>query len=389
MPVINRFAGYADDMKEWRHWLHLNPELGLELPKTAAYVAARLRSFGVDELQEGIAQTGMVAIISGQGAGPTICLRADMDAPPSTEATGAAHASETPRYMHGCGQDGHTTMLLGTARHLAETRRFRGRVALIYQPTEELGGGDLLMAAAGIMKQFDISQVFALHNGPNMGGGTFAINSGPMLAGADQFKIIFEGPGGHAARPDLTRDALLVVVDTVQALQTVAARDRPGYEPFVLTVSQVRAGKEATNVFGMAPMLGGTVRAFLAEMREMAKRRVHEITVAQAAAFGFSVSITYTNDIPPTVNDPDKATFAAEVASELVGADAVDNHLIPRMGVEDFSYTVEGRPGAYMWIGQGECPAQHQPTYDFNDDIALLGAGFSLGRACAIARYLT
>lgn len=169
MPVINRFAGYADDMKEWRHWLHLNPELGLELPKTAAYVAARLRSFGVDELQEGIAQTGMVAIISGQGAGPTICLRADMDAPPSTEATGAAHASETPRYMHGCGHDGHTTMLLGTARHLAETRRFRGRVALIYQPTEELGGGDLLMAAAGIMKQFDISQVFALHNAPNMG----------------------------------------------------------------------------------------------------------------------------------------------------------------------------------------------------------------------------
>ena len=313
-------------------------------------MAARLRSFGVDELQEGIAQTGMVPIISGQGAAPTICLRADMDAPPITEATGAAHASETPRYRHGCGHDGHTTMLLGTARHLAETRRFRGRVALIYQPADELGGGDLLMAAAGIIKQFDISQVFALHNGPNMGVGTFAINSGPMLAGADQFKIIFEGPGGHAARPDLTRDALMVAVDTVQALQTVAARDRPGYEPFVLTISQVRAGKEATDVVGTAPMFGGTVRDFSAEMREMANRRVHEITEAQAAAFGLSVSIAYTNDIPPTVNNPDKAAFAAEVAKELVGADALDPDLIPRMAVEDFSYTVEARPGAYMWI---------------------------------------
>ena len=241
MPVSNRIAGFSDEMAEWRQWLHRNPELGFDLPKTAAFVAEKLRSFGVDELHEGIAQTGMVAIINGQGAGPTIGLRADMDALPIAEETSRDYASATPGHMHACGHDGHTAMLLGAARYLAETRRFKGRVALIFQPAEESVGGARFMVEEGIMERFDISQVYAIHNTPELPLGQFATAPGPVMAAADDVKINVKGIGGHAAKPEETKDSLMAAVALVQALQTIVTRNRAAGENMVLSVTQLRA----------------------------------------------------------------------------------------------------------------------------------------------------
>jgi hippurate hydrolase len=376
MPVLNRIAGLSDEMREWRHWLHRNPELGFELPKTAAYVADRLREIGVDQIETGIAQTGIVAIIEGQGDGPTIGLRADMDALPIHETTGADHASETAGAMHACGHDGHTTMLLGAAKYLAETRRFKGRVALIFQPAEENGGGGKVMVDEGILDRYDISRVFGIHNEPNKPVGYFGTNPGPMLAACDEAFLTINGVGGHAASPEDATDPLPAAMSIVQAMNTIVSRNRPGIEPMIVSVTQFHCGGPATNVISDTAQIGASIRTFSDPARDMVERRVREIVAGHEAAFGVTIDLTYSRGYPVTRNNATEAAFAAEVAREISGDDLVDDAIDPTPASEDFSYMLNARPGAYVNLGQGPSAWLHQPDYDFNDDAAAFGASF-------------
>ena len=375
MPVLNRIADFAPDMTAWRRWLHRHPELGFELPMTAAYVADRLREIGVDEIHQGIAQTGIVAIIKGQGRGPVIGLRADMDALPLTETTGAAHASEHPGRMHACGHDGHTAMLLGAAKYLAETRRFRGRVALIFQPAEEAGGGGQAMVQAGILDRFRIGRVFALHNAPGMPLGQFRTTPGPIMAAVDTFEIHITGRGGHGAMPHDAVDPVVAAASLVQAIQTIVSRNHYALDELVVSVTQIHAGS-ADNIIPETAWLGGTVRTFDPEVQAMVRRRMAEIAAGQAAAFGVQAQLVYLTGYPATVNDPDETAFAAAVAREISGAAAVHATGRREMGAEDFAYLLDARPGAYLFLGQGDGAALHHPAYDFNDEVAPVGASF-------------
>ncbi|KIT15892.1 M20 aminoacylase family protein [Jannaschia aquimarina] len=375
MPVINSIAAMEDEMRGWRHWLHRNPELGFDLPKTAAFVAERLREFGVDELHEGIARTGMVAIIEGRGEGPTIGLRADMDALPIDEATGAGHASETPGKMHACGHDGHMTMLLGAAKYLAETRNFAGRVALIFQPAEETAGGGRVMVEEGIMERFGITQVFGIHNAPAYAPGTIHTGPGPLLAAVDEFTIRVEGKGGHGAMPHETRDPVAALLGIGSAIQTIVSRNHRATDDLIVSITQIHAGA-ANNVIPADGVLSGTVRTFDPEVRGMVERRMGEIAAGCAAAYGVEATLRYDRGYPATVNDADRAAFAAEVARAVAGSENVDDDTLRVMGGEDFSYMLEARPGAYVFLGIGEAAPLHHPEYDFNDAVAPVGASF-------------
>ncbi len=375
MPVINRIAGYADDMTAWRRWMHRNPELGFECHKTAAFVAEKLREFGVDEIHEGIATTGIVAIVNGRGDGPTIGLRADMDALPMSEETGAEWASEVPGKMHACGHDGHTTMLLGAARYLAETRNFRGRVALIFQPAEEDGGGGEVMVREGIMDRFGIGQVYGVHNTPELAVGRIETTPGPIMAAVDEFRFEIRGKGGHAAFPHETVDPIPAALALAQAMDTLVSRNRPPTEPLVVSVTQVHAGT-AHNVIPGTAMVGGTVRSFSEAMRDLCEDRMREVAGGIASAFAVEVHLDYRRDYPPTVNHPDETAFAAEVAREVVGAENVSVDRPAEMGAEDFAYMLQARPGSYLFVGQGDGPYCHHPAYDFNDEISPIGASF-------------
>ena len=376
MPIVNRVSGLADEMTEWRQWLHRNPELCINLPKTAAYVAERLREIGVDELHEGIAKTGMIAIINGHGAGPCIGLRADMDALPIEEATGLPYASQTAGQMHACGHDGHMAMLLGAAKYLVETRRFSGRVALIFQPAEETIGGANLMIEEGIFERFGIAQVFAIHTNPTLPLGHFEIAAGPYMAAVDEFFITLTGSGGHAAYPHLATDALLAGAHAVTALQSIPARDRVGAEAFVLTVTGFQSGGEATNIMANAAHIEGTVRAYSAEARDMAEQRIRAIVEGQATTFGVKAEVRYPRSYPPTINHVEQAHFAVQTALEISGRDAVDPNPLPQLAAEDFGYMLEVCPGAYAMIGQGRGPGLHEPGFDFNDALAPIGASY-------------
>ena len=373
MPAVNRIAAFADDMAAWRRHLHAHPELGFDCHETAAFVAERLRAFGVDEIHEGIARSGLVALIEGQGPGPTIGLRADMDALPIAETTGAPHASTRPGVMHACGHDGHTAMLLGAARYLAETRAFRGRVALIFQPAEEEGGGAGVMVQEGIMERFDIAQVYALHNAPGLDEGAFLTMPGPMSAAVDTFHIHVEGEGGHGARPHETRDPIPPALAIAQAMPTIVSRNRHADDALVISVTQIHAGS-AENIIPAEAYINGTVRSYEDEVRDMVERRVREIAEGTAAAYGVTARIDYVRDYPSMINDAAKVAFAVEVAREI--SDDVEPEGLRGMGAEDFAYMLRARPGAYLQIGQGEGPRLHQPDYDFNDRIAPLGASY-------------
>lgn len=375
MPVINRIAAYADDMTEWRRWMHRNPELGFDLPKTAAFVAERLRSFGVDEVHEGIARTGIVAVIEGKEEGPTIGLRADMDALPMDEITGAEWASETPGKMHACGHDGHTTMLLGAARYLAETRNFRGRVVLLFQPAEESGGGGRVMVEEGVMERFGVSEVYGIHNAPNLPEGQIATCAGPIMAAVDEFNFTIRGQGGHAAYPQHATDPIPAALALGQSIDTIVSRNRPGPEPMAVSVTQIHAGT-ANNIIPDTVRLSGTVRTFSKELRNLAEERIRALGEGVATSFGVEVELFYDRSYPATVNDADKSGFAAEVARDVVGKANVSEGITPEMGAEDFSYMLEARPGAYLFLGQGTDYFCHHPAYDFNDAIAPIGASF-------------
>ncbi len=375
MPVVNRIADYSSDMQEWRQWMHRHPETRFDCHATAGFVVERLRSFGVDEIHEGIAESGVVAIIEGQGDGPTLGLRADMDALPITETTGAPHASEVPGKMHACGHDGHTTMLLGAARYLAETRAFRGRVALIFQPAEEWGGGADVMVREGLMERFGIAAVYAMHNAPGVPFGHFVTTPGPIMAAADTFEIHVQGQGGHGAMPHETRDPVVATVSIVQAIQSIVSRNHYAAEDLVISVTQIHTGS-ADNIIPDTAFICGTVRSFDKGVQAMVIRRMQEICDGHAVAFGVEARLDFQLGYPPTINHEAETLFAAEVAREISGPAAVNAASGREMGAEDFAYMLEARPGAYLFLGQGEGAGLHHPSYDFNDELAPVGASF-------------
>jgi hippurate hydrolase len=375
MPVLNRIAAFSEEMKGWRRHLHANPELAYDCHNTAAYIAERLREMGVDEIHLGIAKTGIVAIIQGVAPGPTIGLRADMDALPITETTGAQYASLVKGKMHACGHDGHVTMLLGAAKYLAETRRFSGRVALIFQPAEEDGAGGQAMVQEGIMDRFDIVQVYGIHNAPNVPFGHFLTNPGPLMASVDTAFVYLTGRGGHGATPHDCIDPVVAVVGMVQAMQTIIPRNVYALDEAVISVTQIHTGT-ASNIIPEEAMFCATIRCFKPEVRALLKRRVHEIVNGHAAAYNVKARIDYDWGYPATINHAQNADFAVQVATEISGADAVDGNSVREMGSEDFSYMLEARPGAYLFMGIGPGAGLHHSAYDFNDDAAPIGASF-------------
>ena len=375
MAVINRIGDLGPEMAEWRQFLHTIPELKFDCPKTAAFIAEKLRAFGITEIHEGIAQTGIVAIIEGQGAGPTIGLRADFDALPIEEATGIEYASTHAGNMHACGHDGHTTMLLGAAKYLQETRNFSGRVALIFQPAEEDGGGGEVMVKEGIMDRFDISQVYGIHNVPGAELGHFATTPGPIMAAVDTFTINVTGQGGHGAMPHETVDPIVAACAMVNAIQTIVSRNHHTTQDLVISVTQFHAGT-VNNVIPETAYLNGTIRTFDADVRDMVKRRFNQIVAGQAASYGVTAELIYEEGYPATINSPEQTAFAANVARDVVGDAAVSEDMDRVAGAEDFSYMLEERPGSYLMLGAGPGPALHHPQFDFNDEISPIGASF-------------
>jgi amidohydrolase len=373
MPILNRIAGLHPQMTEWRRHLHAHPEIGFACHETAAFVAERLREIGVDEIHEGIAETGIVAIIEGRGKGPVVGLRADMDALPMEEQTGLPHASTVAGRMHACGHDGHTAMLLGAAAYLAETRNFRGKVALIFQPAEEDGGGAGVMVSEGMMERFDIAEVYALHNVPGLELARVLTTPGPIMAAVDEFTIRIEGRGGHGAMPHETADPIPAAVSMVQAIQTIVSRNHHAMQELVVSVTQIHAGTTDNVIPGHA-MINGTVRTFDPAVQAMVMRRMEEIVAGQAASFGVEARLDYAVGYPATVNDPARAAFAAEVAGEVVGEALVEGQAGREMGAEDFAYMLEARPGAYLFLGAGPGAGLHHPEFEFNDDILPIGA---------------
>ena len=375
MAIVNRIAGYADEMTGWRRHLHTIPELGRECFETAAFVEEKLREFGVDEIQTGFATTGIVAIVNGQGDGPTIGLRADMDGLPIIETTGLDYQSTHEGRMHACGHDGHTTMLLGAAKYLCKTRNFSGRVALIFQPDEEATGGAEAMVEEGILDTFDISQVYGIHNMPDFPVGGFFTTTGPLMAGADVFDINIKGRGGHGAMPHGTVDPVLAACSIAQAIQAIVSRNVDAAERLVISVTQIHTGS-VDNVIPDTAYMNGTVRSFTPEVRELAERRLREIVAGQAASYGCEAEVVYNRGYPTTYNSAEGVVTATKAARDVSGVEAVVDDFEPVMGSEDFSYMLEKRPGAYLFMGQGPSAGLHHPEYNFNDDVAPVGASF-------------
>ena len=375
MAILNSIAGFEKDMAEWRRHLHQYPELGRECYKTAEYVTERLKEFGITEIHSGYASSGLVAIIEGKAPGRTIGLRADMDALPIKENTGLSYSSKNEGVMHACGHDGHTAMLLGAARYLAETRNFSGRVALIFQPDEEATGGAKAMVEEGIIEQFLIDEVYALHNIPGRDVGVMYTRSGPIMAGADSFSVEIKGTGGHAAYPHEVKDPIVAALSIAQAFQTIVSRNNIPSEDLVISITQVHSGT-TDNVIPEIAYLNGTVRTFDLSVQEMVIERMEKIISGFAMSFEVDAKLNYEKGYPPTINHDDATNFAIEVAKDVCGSDQVLTSVGKEMGAEDFSYMLEKRPGAYLFLGIGEAAGLHNPNYDFNDAAAPVGASF-------------
>ena len=375
MAILNSIAGFEKDMAEWRRHLHQYPELGRECYKTAEYVTERLKEFGITEIHSGYASSGLVAIIEGKAPGRTIGLRADMDALPIKENTGLSYSSKNEGVMHACGHDGHTAMLLGAARYLAETRNFSGRVALIFQPDEEATGGAKAMVEEGIIDQFLIDEVYALHNIPGHDVGVMYTRSGPIMAGADSFSVEIKGKGGHAAYPHEVKDPIVAALSIAQAFQTIVSRNNIPSDDLVISITQVHSGT-TDNVIPEIAYLNGTVRTFDLSVQEMVIERMEKIISGFAMSFEVDAKLNYEKGYPPTINHDDATNFAIEVAKDVCGSDQVLTSVGKEMGAEDFSYMLEKRPGAYLFLGIGEAAGLHNPNYDFNDAAAPVGASF-------------
>ena len=377
MPTVNRFADFHDEITEWRRDIHANPEILFEVHCTAGVVEQKLREFGVDEVITGIAKTGVVGVIHGNtnNSGKVIGLRADMDALPIQEIRDLPHKSITDGAMHACGHDGHTSMLLGAAKYLAETRNFDGTAIVIFQPAEEGGGGGRIMVEEGMMERFNIQEVYGMHNMPNLPVGQFAIRPGGLMASADFFNVNIEGKGGHAARPNGCIDPAIVVAQIVQAFQTIVSRSTDPIESLVISVTQIHMG-DTNNVIPQTAWMNGTVRTLKPEIRDLAEVRMKTVCENIGEAFGAKVELDYQRLYPVTVNHEAETAFAADIARQIVGDGNVDNDAPPVMGGEDFSFMLEARPGAFIFVGQGDSAGLHHPEYDFNDEIIPIGCSY-------------
>ena len=375
MPVVNRIASFADEMAGWRRHLHLNPEHGFDCHDTARFIVEKLNDFGVTDIYTGIAKTGVIAIIEGQKSGPTIGLRADMDALPLTETSGVPWSSKREGLMHACGHDGHTAMLLGAAKYLAETRNFCGRVALIFQPAEENYGGAKVMVQEGIMNRYDISEIYAIHNTPGTKLGNFYTSPGPIMAGADVFHLDIKGVGGHGAYPHESCDPVMTAVAIAQAFQSIVSRNVDPIDKLVISVTQIHTGT-TDNIIPDTAYLNGTIRTFEKAVQSLVKKRMEEIVKGHAQSFGVEADLRYEEGYPPTINDTKKSAFAIKVAEEIVGEENVSIAQGVEMGAEDFSYMLNERPGAYLFLGIGKAAGLHNSNYDFNDSASPYGASF-------------
>lgn len=373
MPVVNRIAGFAEDMTAWRRHLHAHPELGLDCQKTAAFVADKLRGFGVDEVHEGIARSGLVALIRGRGPGPVTGLRADMDALPMDEATGAEWASTVPGRMHACGHDGHTTMLLGAAQYLARTRNFDGTAVLIFQPAEEGLGGARAMIADGLFQRFPVDEVYGMHNQPTGQPGRATLCKGPAMAGASFFDITVTGKGSHAAMPQQSRDALVAASGLVGQFQTILGRNVAPLDQAVLSVTQIHAGS-AYNVVPETATLAGTIRFFRPEVRDLMQARMRAICEGAAQAFDLRITCDFREIFDVLVNDADLSDAWTQAAADVLGADNVRDDSQPFTGSEDFADMLQQVPGAYGNVGHAGTVPLHNPGFVLDEGILPVGA---------------
>jgi amidohydrolase len=379
MPIVNRVADLQPDIQAWRRDIHAHPELLYDVHRTAAFVADRLREFGCDEVATGLGRTGVVGVIKGRKpAGHSdirvIGLRADMDALPIEEATDLAYASTTPGKMHACGHDGHTAMLLGAARYLAETRNFAGDAVMIFQPAEEGGAGAAAMIEDGLMDRFGIDQVYGMHNCPGVPVGAFTIRTGPIMASTDSIDIRIEGLGGHAARPHKCIDSVLVGAQLITAFQSIVSRSVDPLESAVISICEFHAG-QARNIIPQTAELKGTIRTLTAEVRQLVEKRVREVVAGVAQITGAKIDLVYERGYPVTLNHAAQTDVATQVAKEVAG-DANVHDTQPMMGAEDFAYMLEARPGAFIFCGNGNSRGLHHPAYDFNDDAIVFGTSY-------------
>ncbi|MGV1826064.1 amidohydrolase [Agrobacterium vitis] len=376
MPILNRAAELEADVRQWRHHLHQNPEILYDVHETAAFVTEKLKEFGVDEVVTGLGRTGVVGLIKGRGDGSRVIgLRADMDALPLQEITGKPWASKTDGRMHACGHDGHTAMLLGAAKYLAENRNFNGAVAVIFQPAEEGGAGALAMVQDGLMERFDIAEVYGMHNMPGMPVGTFAIRKGGIMAAPDKFFITIKGRGGHAAEPHRAIDPIAIGAQIVTNLQMIAARSANPVRSVVVSVTRFQAGT-THNIIPEQAELTGTVRTHDDETQDMAERRIREIVAGIASAHGAEAEVIYERPCPVTANHPQETDNAARAAIDIVGEGNVNTDVDPSMAGEDFAFMLKARPGAYIMIGNGNTAGLHNPAYDFNDEAIAYGISY-------------
>jgi amidohydrolase len=378
MPIVNRVADLHAEIAAWRQDLHAHPELLYEVHRTAAAVAEKLAAFGCDEVVPGIGRTGVVGVIRGNrpgGVRKVIGLRADMDALPLQEANELPYKSTVPGKMHACGHDGHTAMLLGAAKYLAETRNFAGTAVVIFQPAEEGGAGGLAMVKDGLMERFGIEEVYGMHNFPGLPAGEFSIRSGAIMAATDNLTIDIEGVGGHAARPHLAVDTILVGAQIVNQVQSIVSRNVDPLDAAVISICTFQAGS-ADNIIPQTARLRGTVRSLRPEVRDLLGRRVPEVVEATARAYGATAKVNLRRGYPVLRNHARETAFAASIAGQIAGAERVDTDMAPVMGGEDFSYMLEARPGAFIFVGNGDSAGLHHQSYNFNDDIIPFGTSY-------------
>ena len=375
MPVKNRFAELQKEISGWRHDIHQHPEILFETHRTSALVKDKLKEFGCDEVIEGIGKTGVVGVINGQTnqSGKVIGLRADMDALPINEETGLDYSSKIPGAMHACGHDGHTSMLLGAAKYLCETRNFDGQAVVIFQPAEEGGGGGLEMCKDGMMENFKIDEVYGMHNWPGVELGKFAIRSGPFFAASDFIEATISGKGGHAAKPHETVDPTVIASQIVVALQIIASRRADPVEQVVVSITSFETSSTAFNVIPQEVKIKGTVRTLDPDVRDLAEKEFLRITELTAEAMGGSADAKFTRGYPVMSNSSEQTEFAAKVARDVAG-ECAEAPLV--MGGEDFAYMLEERPGAYILLGNGDSSPVHHPKYNFNDDAIPFGCSW-------------
>jgi len=377
MNIPDEIRALDGDMRQWRHHLHAHPETAFEETATSAFVADKLASFGL-EVHAGLAGTGVVGVLRNGTSGTAIGLRADLDALHIHEKSGVAHASRNAGKMHACGHDGHTTMLLGAARALAQRRNLDGTAYFIFQPAEENEGGGRVMVEQGLFDRFPMQAVYGMHNWPELPLGRMALRAGPLMGAYDIFEIVATGRGAHAAMPHLGRDPMPFAAHVINALQTIVARNLHPLEAGVVSVTQVHGG-DTWNVIPQEVVLRGTVRSFLPAVQDLIERRMREIVAGLAATFDMTATLRYERRYPATINSAAETGHALAAATALLGAASVDTDPTPSMGSEDFAFMLQARPGCYVWLGGGrgdDTPKLHNPHYDFNDDALAIGAAY-------------